>query len=242
MSGNALPAPPPLSALTNPALFLDFDGTLVSIAAEPGAISVPDGLGARIEALAARHRGRVAVVTGRALGDLERHLGPVELHRAGSHGAHVLDPDGKELRAAGAVPAAAKDTLREYARDNGLFYEDKTHGAGLHSRAVPEKFAAMSEFAASVAAAHGLDCKRGKQVIELVRPGADKAGAVRLLMDRPLFAGTLPVFIGDDVTDEDGFAACMESGGFGIAVGERASEHARYRLDGVDEVYEWLEL
>ena len=242
MSGNALPAPPTLSSLANPALFLDFDGTLVNIAPEPGAISVPDGLGARIEAFASRQDGRVAVVTGRALNDLETHLGRVELHRAGSHGAHVVAPDGEELRAAGAVPAAAKDALRKYARDERLFYEDKTHGAGLHSRAAPEKFAAMADFAEGIAAAHGLDCKRGKQVVELVRPGADKGGAVRLLMEQSLFAGTTPVFLGDDVTDEDGFAACAEAGGFGIAVGERRSDAARYRLHGVDEVYEWLDL
>ena len=82
----------------------------------------------------------------------------------------------------------------------------------------------------------------GKGVAELVRPGATKAAAVSAFMEVAPFAGAVPVFIGDDVTDEDGFAGAGEHGGFGIAVGERPSRQARYGLDSVAAVHHWLEI
>jgi trehalose 6-phosphate phosphatase len=75
-----------------------------------------------------------------------------------------------------------------------------------------------------------------------VRPGATKAGAVEAFMQVAPFAGAAPVFIGDDVTDEDGFAGAIGHGGFGVAVGERPSEKARYGLDSVAAVHHWLEI
>ena len=77
---------------------------------------------------------------------------------------------------------------------------------------------------------------------ELVRPGANKGGAVRAFMAETAFAGAMPIFIGDDVTDEDGMAAAIECGGFGIAVGERECEIARYALANVATVHQWLDL
>ncbi len=100
----------------------------------------------------------------------------------------------------------------------------------------------MREFANSLATQHGLDVKAGKAVVELVHFGASKSAAVQLFMAEPPFAGTLPVFLGDDVTDEDGFAAANEAGGFGIAVGQRDSVAARFGLCDVAAVHQWLGL
>ncbi|MEC8836191.1 MAG: trehalose-phosphatase [Pseudomonadota bacterium] len=97
-------------------------------------------------------------------------------------------------------------------------------------------------FAEEFAASRELCVTSGKGVAELVRPGATKAAAVEAFMQVAPFAGAAPVFIGDDVTDEDGFAGAIEHGGFGIAVGERPSEKARYGLDSVAAVHHWLEI
>ena len=79
-------------------------------------------------------------------------------------------------------------------------------------------------------------------MIELVHPGADKGGAVRAFMARAPFAGSRPLFVGDDVTDEDGFAAAVELGGHGIIVGDRVPTRADYKLQGPVEVHRWLGL
>ena len=94
----------------------------------------------------------------------------------------------------------------------------------------------------TIAAREGLAVKTGKCVVELVHEGADKGGAVRAFMEQPPFAGARPVFIGDDVTDEDGFAGCTQAGGFGVLVGDERETAAEFRLADVDAVYDWLEL
>ena len=245
-SHSPLPSPPPLADLLvagDVALFLDFDGTLVDIAAEPGAIDVPGKLADALHTLRDRVDGRLALVTGRALDDLSTHLGEVPVCRAGSHGASRLLADGSRL---GAEPIALSEAcvreLRDYASKHGLFYEEKSHGGALHFRAQPEKAGATLDFAREVAARHDLCVTSGKGVAELVRPGADKAGAVRAFMAEAPFAGAMPIFIGDDTTDEDGMVAAIEFAGFGIAVGERVSKAARYHLEDVAAVHKWLDL
>lgn len=237
-----LPPPPPLKQLGAASLFLDFDGTLIEIANGPDAIEVPGNLARRIEALGLHHAGRLALVSGRSIDNLREFLGPVAVAMAGSHGGHIIDRDGSELRAAEALPETVERSLAEFAQDYGLLYERKAHGAALHYRAKPELEKETQDFAADLAATLGLSTKRGKCVVELVRPGADKGSAVRLLAKRKPFAGATPIFIGDDVTDEDGFAACAELGGFGIVAGDREQTIARYRLNSVEDVYAWLDL
>lgn len=240
-----LPAPPRLSSLLADgrlALFLDFDGTLVEIADGPDAIAVPQELAAGLQSLAARLNGALALVSGRSIANLTDFLGPLPLHLAGSHGGHVLGPCGTPLREAEPLPAPVVEALGAFAQNNGLLHERKPHGGALHYRARPDLEGDTRRFADGLAVEHGLATKAGKCVIELVWPGADKGGAVDLLSSQPPFAGALPVFIGDDMTDEDGFAACARHGGFGIAVGERVSAVARYSLASVKDVHAWLEL
>lgn len=247
MTGRAdLPPPPPLQQLssTGPlALFLDFDGTLVDIAPRPDAIHIPDRLSARLGQLAESTGGRLALVSGRSIEDLERHLGPIAVARAGSHGIARLTADGSRLGDDPAgLPDAVGRALEQFALLHHFMLETKPHGAALHFRARPELETAGVEFAEAIAMRHGLQVKRGKSVVEIVHPGADKGGAVRAFMATAPFVGAMPVFIGDDITDDDGFRAAAELGGFGILVGERVSRDARYRLGGVAELHEWLGL
>jgi len=241
-----LPPPPAPAALTADgpiALFLDFDGTLVDIAPTPDSIDVPSNLAERLAALAARYEGRVALISGRAISDLERHIGPVTIACAGSHGSDCRAADGKSI---GDVPESLPEEvlaqIASFAAAHDVDREDKPHGAALHFRANPSAEDKGLAFAEELAARHGLEIKRGKCVVELVTRGDGKAGAVRAFMQTPAFAGSQPVFVGDDVTDEDGMRAAVELGGFGVAVGERVSENAKYALARPVAVHHWLEL
>ena len=237
-----LPPPPALDdgAL---ALFLDFDGTLVDIAPTPDGIFVPPGLADALHGLRDRLEGRLALVSGRSLEDLERHLGPLAIARAGSHGADCRLADGRVLGdAAHGLDAHVLDEIAQFAAARGFDLEHKTHGAALHYRANPGLEDAGLAFAGELAERHSLTVKRGKCVIELVQRGADKAAAVNRFMAVAPFAGAVPVFVGDDVTDEDGMRAASALGGFGIAVGERQNDFARYFLETTAAVQHWLGL
>ncbi len=216
---DAIDAPPPLDALRASgavALFLDFDGTLIEIAPTPDAICVPVDLVPRLEALAGRHGGRLALISGRSLANLAGHLGGMSLARAGSHGIERLRADGTALGEPPiGIPPAASAAVRDFAKmREGVEFEEKSHGAALHFRAAPELAAEAISFAETLAALHGLAIKQGKCVVELVDRGADKAAAVHAFMGEGSFAGALPIFIGDDVTDEDGFRRCLRIGRF----------------------------
>jgi trehalose 6-phosphate phosphatase len=243
----AIGSPPPLGELVSRgavALFLDFDGTLVDIAPTPDAIRVPEGLAARLEDLSRRLGGRLALVSGRSTTNIAAHLGAPAIARAGSHGSERVSADGSRLGAEPAViPGAVEREVRAFAAGHaGIEYEEKSHGAALHYRAAPELEGAAITFAERQALLHGLWVKPGKRVVELVNRGADKGGAVRAFMGEEPFAGALPVFVGDDVTDEDGFRAAAELGGFGVIVGARAGTLARHCLESPAKVLEWLEL
>jgi trehalose 6-phosphate phosphatase len=241
-----LPFPPQLDTLTDQgplALFLDFDGTLVELADLPTSVSVPARLGQRLERLSSRLGGRLALISGRAVADLETYLGELRVARAGSHGLARFTADGAVLGAEpSGLPDAASGSLETFAAAHGFVLERKPHGAALHYRTAPHLEAQGLEFADRLARSHGLQVKRGSYVAELVSQDADKGAAVRAFMDVPPFAGSRPVFVGDDLTDEDGFAAASALGGFGVLVGNREPTAAAYRLADAAEVYRWLDL
>ncbi|MGB3471812.1 MAG: trehalose-phosphatase [Erythrobacter sp.] len=225
------------------ALFLDFDGTLVDIAPTHDSITPAPDLGRRLKGLADRLHGAVALVSGRSLDDIARHIGALAVAGAGSHGADIRDAQGKAIGLPASEPPEAITTaMYEYANANGLGYEAKPHGAAIHYRSAVSKGPAAHAFAEELAHSHGWTTQSGKCVVEVVAGKADKGSAVRALMEVAPFAGALPIFIGDDLTDEQGFAACAEAGGAGILVGARENSVAQFQLPDVASVHRWLAL
>ena len=222
--------------------FLDFDGTLVEIAPTPGAIKPEPDLADKLAALAIRLKGRCAIVSGRAISDIESYVGPLPIAAAGSHGSDIRSADGQSLvKPAAQLPRSIETELRSFAEAQDLQFEKKPHGGALHFRNDPSKGPDAYVFAKALADAQGWAVQSGKCVVEIVARTASKGEAVRVLMESTPFAGATPVFIGDDLTDEAGFAACHELDGFGVLVGAREESAARYGLRDVMQVHKWLE-
>lgn len=225
-----------------PALFLDFDGTLVEIAERPEGVAVAPALPGILQALIARLDGAVAVVSGRPVAQIDGFLA-IPVAAAGLHGMERRIAPGGAVEPPPTPPEI--ETLRARLADHpilgdGVFVEDKGASLVMHYRQAPsrerEVIAAMEAASADLPA---LDLLRGKMVVEAKAAGFHKGHAVESFMSAAPFAGRTPIYIGDDVTDEDGIRAANALGGFGIKVGEGATD-APYRLDAVADVHAWL--
>lgn len=233
---------PPVTMLRGASLFLDFDGTLVDLAPRPDAVEVSEELRTLLSRLEARMEGRLALLSGRAMVDVSRFLTPLELVIGGSHGLEMPGPDGsypKVERPAGFDEAIVELRGLE-ARCPGVHVEEKPAGAAIHFRLAPAAEGDCLEAAERVAARLGMKLQHGKMLVELKPAGADKGTAIRGFMAAPPFAGTRPVFFGDDLTDEHGFAAVRELGGAGVLVGPPRQTEAVYGLKDVPAVRSWL--
>jgi trehalose 6-phosphate phosphatase len=198
-------------------LFCDYDGTLVPIAPTPAEARPDPGLPDLLVRLAALPRVRVAVVSGRDLADLESMLPVPGLYLAGCHGTELRRPGGEiEAPARDAGPALAETARRMsplLAGRRGFWLEQKKYSLALHYRLadpgqVPEVLQAFRAAGGEAARRHGLVFAAGKKVLELRPRDVHKGTAVlRLLED---FPGALPVYLGDDVTDEDAFTALAQ--------------------------------
>lgn len=234
---------PPYDLLNEASLFLDFDGTLVEIAQTPDAVRVDEQLISLMSRLSGKLEGRLVVITGRPAAQICRFFG-TELAVVGSHGMEFVPADGRPRKVE--RPAALSTvsvSMNELAmRHAGVMVEEKPLGVALHFRLCPDAEKDCVKLATALAHDHDLHLQPGKMLVEVRAPGGDKGTAIRALMREPAMAGTRPVFMGDDLTDEPGFVAARELGGTGILVGERRASAARYRLDGVRTTLAWLEV
>jgi trehalose 6-phosphate phosphatase len=232
---------PPVDLLDGAALFLDFDGTLVPLAETPDAVDVDDELLDLLARLRDRLRGRLAIVSGRSVATL-RDLGFGDFLLSGTHGLEFAHP-GETVKAPPRLPAidAVEAAFQAFTDDKpGLLVERKSISVGLHFRGAPQWGDDAEALAARLAQDHGLALQRGKMLFELRPGGADKGSALLALMQDATMVGGVPVFIGDDVTDEEGFAAAAQLGGAGILVGAPRPTFATFSLEQVAAVRHYL--
>jgi trehalose 6-phosphate phosphatase len=223
------------------ALFLDFDGTLVELAAQPEAVRVPSTLTGTLAALYGQLDGALAMVSGRRLLDLDGFLAPLQLPAAAEHGAQRRNGQGQMISAPATdlrhVLVAAEALVQQYP---GLRLEHKNLALSLHYRHAPElESLCLQVMQAAVAQSQGLQLMQGKCVIDLKPGGVSKGTAIAAFMAEAPFAGRIPVFAGDDVTDEDGFREVQRLGGHAIKVGAGPTV-AQHRCSDVAALTQWL--
>jgi len=225
------------------ALFLDFDGTLTELASSPDAVSVDPALPHVLAQLERELGGALAVVSGRPLAEIDALMGVV-LPGAGVHGLELREhrdgaphppPDD------GAAAAVHRALMPMVADDPRLILEETPGAVALHYRRAPEREsecrAAMKAALAGVSGLHLID---GKMVLEAKPDHVNKGYAISRLMGAEPFAGRIPVFAGDDRTDEDGFEVVNALKGVTIKIGSGESR-AKYRVASVEEFLVWLE-
>jgi trehalose 6-phosphate phosphatase len=237
-----LPAPP--VTLGRPlALFLDLDGVLAPMAPSPDAVVSDPRRTAVLGRLDRALEGRLAIVSGRTLSEIDRIADRSTPSAAGVHGLERRRRNGAVDRPApSAGVSRALAAFQDFAADRpGVIVEDKAISAGLHYRQAPDSGAQALRLARDLAASTGLTLQPGHMVVELRTPGSDKGGAVSAFMAEAPFAGALPIMLGDDLTDEAGFRAAEALGGFGVLVGPQRETAARFSLSGVPAVMDWLE-
>ena len=229
----------------NWAFFLDLDGTLLDIASTPDAVGIGSTEKTLIKKIREATNGALALISGRTLARIDELFAPLVLPAAGQHGAERRDAQGKRHRhrfpVARLRPAAGG--IRSFAeRHRGLVFEDKGASVALHYRLAPQLAAAAQKAVRDAAEPLGdaVEVQGGKMVVELKPAGCDKGSAIAEFMKEPPFAGRVPVFLGDDVTDEYGFRSINRMGGHSVKVGEGPSA-ARWRLDNPAAARAWLQ-
>lgn len=225
------------------ALFLDFDGTLVEIVDTPEEVEPAEGLKSTLTGCLSHLGGALAVVSGRPVQEIDWFLSPLRLPAAGLHGLEY------RLKSEDPVVAAEIGTEIEVLRDrlsrakvirDGVFVEDKGSAIAVHFRALPQSGPDILAFMKdAIADLEDLHLVSGKMVVEAKPDLWDKGRIVETFMEERPFQGRIPVFIGDDTTDEDGMRAAHRLGGFGVKVGAGESV-ANFRLKDVPAVHRWL--
>jgi len=232
-----------MALLEGASLFLDLDGTLLDLRDDPADVIADAALRALLLELQIHLSGRLAIVSGRSLAQIDSILGPLaeRLAVSGSHGS--------ELRAQGVAAAPSRPAsldiaacrLNDFADGHdGVLVERKSFGVAIHYRMCPDAGPAADRLAAQLAEELGLHLQEGKMMRELRVPGADKGRALDQMMRRPPMRGGVPLFVGDDRTDEPAFEAAAALGGAGILIGEPRETAARYSLADPAALRHWL--
>lgn len=226
------------------AWFFDVDGTLVELAPTPSSVVVHDDLTPAISLLHELTGGAVSIITGRSISDVETFLDLPEVAVSGQHGLELRSADGTVTSRKVGVTHLRKiaDELKKVVEKHpDLIIEEKGMSIALHYRLAPRSASYAHRVMRSLKEkyAPGFVIQKGKRVVELKPAGTDKGNVIRHLMANPPFKGRVPVFVGDDVTDEAGFKVVNEMNGYSIKVGTGPTT-ARYRMSGVTKLREWL--
>lgn len=223
------------------ALFLDFDGTFVDFAPEPDAIELRPGGRELLKVLHQGMGGALALISGRQIANLDRHLAPLKLPAAGVHGHEIrVGEDVRSSADSEAMRTARQRLSAAIPPGDPLRIEDKGAALVVHFRGARDQAERAERVAGEAAAGlSDIEVMRGNAIVELRLGGRDKGRAIGDLMKLEPFSGRVPVFVGDDTTDEDGFNAVQEAGGVGVKVGEGPTA-AQHRLADISAVHAWL--
>jgi trehalose 6-phosphate phosphatase len=237
-----LTMPPPLPS--QGALFLDLDGTLAPIMRRPELVRVPRETVELLRELHVYLNGAIAIVSGRPIAQIDVLLGPLRLPAAGVHGAQRRDAQGHMYSAGGQVPVALRRACADLvARFPNVWLEQKPGALALHYRAAPQAGPMCGYVLREVIADHAAWELIGGKCVWEIKPGeSSKASAVDAFLLEPPFKDRVPVFCGDDETDEDGFLAARVHGGFGLKVDGDTSlaSAAEYRVPTTAALTRWL--
>ncbi|OFZ73320.1 MAG: trehalose-phosphatase [Betaproteobacteria bacterium RBG_16_64_9] len=232
----------PAMSAARAAWFLDFDGTLVELAETPDQVRVEAEVVNMVRELERASRGAVALISGRRVEDIDRLFEPLRLPVAGQHGAERRGASGRLYRYPARGMAAMRGLLRAWVESRpGLLLEDKGSTLAVHFRRSPELAEELGAFMQQlVERTHGRYCLQGGKMVFEIRPsGMDKGSSVLEFVREPPFAGRIPVFVGDDITDESAFAVVLSLGGIAVKVGD-GNTIAPWRLQGVADVHAWI--
>lgn len=234
---------PPLQDAGRYALFFDFDGTLADIVAHPELVEVTEATKQTLKAMFEATGGAVAIITGRDISAIDHFLAPVRLPVAGVHGLTRRDANGRlhspafDEAAIGGIEAALAPLVAGHA---GLLMERKQGAIALHYRQRPElEDLCLTEMQKAAATTPTVVLRHGKMVVEAVAYPSDKGSAIDSFLHEPPFLGRVPVFAGDDLTDEDGFALVNKREGLSIKVGP-GETGARHRIPDRQQLLTWL--
>jgi trehalose 6-phosphate phosphatase len=226
------------------AFFLDIDGTLLEIAATPKAVHMAKDDCKLVAALYDKAGGALALVSGRSLAMIDELFSPMRLPAAGQHGVERRDARGRVHKPSLSddLLARAAEPIRAFAQQHaGLVFEHKGYSMALHYRLAPQLASAAHAVVREAARelGDGVEVQRGKMVAELKPAGHDKGRAIEAFMKERPFARRVPVFLGDDLTDEHGFRVVDRLGGHSIKVGAGPTV-ARWRLPNPSAARAWL--
>jgi trehalose 6-phosphate phosphatase len=210
----------------NAALFLDVDGTLLDLAERPDAVLVPEGLVRTLARAVRKLQGALALVSGRTIDEIDRLFAPLRLRASGVHGAQIRVEPGEPIRiapAASELPSSFRTALSlALRRFSGILIENKGFSIAVHYRLNPKIASNLRDVLGRLIAAEpwqGLEIEEAHYAFELKRPTFDKGRAIAQFLTREPFRGRMPIFIGDDTTDESGFATVTACGGRAYSVG-----------------------
>ena len=237
--------PPVPAPQSDWAYFFDIDGTLVDLNDNPGGVRLEQDLRALIEALHRATGGAVALISGRHLPDIDALMEGVQLPAAGQHGTERRDGAGRVTHHA--VRTAQLDWAHDQiaaaaAKHPGLELQHKGLSLALHYRRAPQLAGYAHRLVRSLLPRLGKEycLQRGKRIVEVKPSGKDKGAAVLEFMAEDPFRGRTAVFLGDDLTDEYGFATVNRLKGYSIKVGPGPTA-ARFRFRNVAAVRAWLQ-
>jgi trehalose 6-phosphate phosphatase len=226
------------------AILLDVDGTILDVAATPQSVVVPASLVRTLSELHARTGGALALVSGRLIENLDDLFVPLKLPCVGGHGVELRISGSAPIqrRHAALSPLLKKQVTAAVTVDPRIIVEDKGSSLAVHYRSAPELGHLIKNTIAAIldrARGEKLEMLCGKSVIEIKPPSFNKGIAVCDLMKSPPFARRTPLFVGDDVTDESVFAVLPALGGFGYSVGREVAG-VEGTFGGPQDVRDWL--